>query len=142
MRKEAHRNSTTVDFRKCPLGENPAQTPYLGLRSTQPFLPLGSYHPDYWLPWPFALVFPLEEFHFAQTVLLLAILVSLAGLEANKAVSKPMLSLLPGRIQSWRGKSKPRLVLENKAGPQGKLTRESAWMERAAIQVMRDSKLH
>lgn len=41
------------------------------------------------------MVFPQQEFYSAQTVLLVAILVSLPGPEASKAVSKARLSQLP-----------------------------------------------
>lgn len=52
------------------------------------------------------MVFPLEEFHSAQTALLLAILVSSAGPEANRRVSEPSLSQLPGLEEFRAGKGK------------------------------------
>ena len=61
------------------------------------------------------MVFPLEEFHSAQTVLLLAILVSSAGPEASTTVPKPSLFQLPSleEFRAGKGKTKPQLVLEN-----------------------------
>jgi hypothetical protein len=52
------------------------------------------------------MVFPQQEFHSAQTVLLVAILVSLAGPEASKAVSKARLSQLPSLEELRAGEEK------------------------------------
>lgn len=67
------------------------------------------------------MVFPLEEFHSAQTVLL-PILVSSAGPKANKTVSKPSLSQLPSLEVFRAGKGK--------AGQAG--FRQQSWISKGA----------
>lgn len=61
-----------------PLGKNLAQIPQPGLVGTEFFLPHWFLPSQLWLSWPPAMVFSPEEFHSAQTVLLLSILVSLS----------------------------------------------------------------
>lgn len=104
--REGVLRNNTIGFRKLfslwrELGSNSIARPwgYLAFFSLpHGFLP--------WLSWPGATVFPLEEFHSAQTVLLRAILVSSAGPEANKTVSKPSLSQLLGLEEFSAGKGK------------------------------------
>lgn len=52
------------------------------------------------------MAFPQQEFHCVQTVLLVAILVSLTGPEASKAVSKDRLSQLPSLEEFRAGEEK------------------------------------
>lgn len=52
------------------------------------------------------MAFPQQEFHSVQTALLVAILVSMTGPEASKAVSKARLSQLPSLEEFRAGKGK------------------------------------